>query len=208
MLVNQGYWIQQPMAADYHKPTFVIVGLGRSGTSILASMFDFLNIPLGDTATEATNEDQRLAAAMEKRDDALIEAVISDYNAKHETWGFKRPSMLVHAKNVLPRLRNPVLIYTHRDFLSIGIRNLHAINRPIPDSLKKCLDAYAKQLTIMEEFEHLPSIHYSFSLLKDKPEVAIKSLMEFTGIGSTKEESLDEFLADKFYKYHKTEQKT
>lgn len=101
--------------------TYIVLGLGRSGTSFVASVLEYLGIFMGDAPTRRTLEDGRLGRLMDKRDYDAAGEVIADYDARHDIWSVKRPSMLLHAKATEHLFRNPHYIVTHRDFLSVAL---------------------------------------------------------------------------------------
>lgn len=161
---NPKFRIVNPAQTTPAQRTFIVVGLGRSGTSFAASVLDYLGVFMGDEATPRTLEDRRLGQPLDARDDAALQQVIADYDARHDVWGFKRPSMLLHTGRTAPMFRNPHYIFTHRDFFSIALRNEIAIARDITESLRKCVDASARIYDFMEQATQ-PCLHLSFELM-------------------------------------------
>jgi len=154
------------------KRTYIVVGLGRSGTSFIASVLSWLGVFLGDDVTDFTLEDARLGNSIEdahsenftnKRDVENLKAVIADYNSRYPVWGYKRPSMLLAAAKTETLFRNPCYIFTHRDFFTVALRNEIAIGRELTESIRKCADASDHIYRLMET-TNAPSLHLSFEL--------------------------------------------
>ena len=153
-----------PSETEPERRTYIVIGLGRSGTSFVASVLRYLDVFLGDAATERTLEDARLGRQMDARDDAAAAGTIADYDSRFDVWGFKRPSMLLHAARTEGLFRNPRYIFTHRDFFAIGLRNEIAIARGISDSLRRCVEASGHIYRLMET-SAAPSLHLSFEAM-------------------------------------------
>lgn len=161
---NPKFRLLNPPVAVPAQRTYIVIGLGRSGTSFVASVLQWLGVFMGDQATERTLEDARLGKAMDARDLDAARAVIADYDKAHDVWGYKRPSMLLHAASTEDMFRNPHYIFTHRDFFTIGLRNEIAISREITESMRKCAEASGHIYALMEQTQ-APALHLSFELM-------------------------------------------
>lgn len=175
---NPKFRLLNPASPAAAQRTYIVIGLGRSGTSFVASVLEYLGVFMGDEATERTLEDLRLGKPMDNRDNGATSAVIADYNARHDVWGFKRPSMLLHAARTETMFRNPHYIFTHRDFFAIGLRNEIAISREITDSLRKCAEA-SKHIYALMETTTAPSLHLSFEVMNAERLRAAEIIRDF-----------------------------
>lgn len=175
---NPKFRLLNPVVEATAQRTYIVIGLGRSGTSFVASVLAYLNIFMGDAATERTLEDSRLGRPMDARDTETAAMVIADYNDRFDVWGYKRSSMLLHAKSTEGLFRNPHYIFTHRDFFAIGLRNEIAISRDITESLRKCADASKHIYTLMET-STAPSLHLSFEVMNAEPLRAAEIIRDF-----------------------------
>lgn len=158
--------------------TYIVIGMGRSGTSFIASVLDWLGVFLGDQPTARTLEDARLGRLMDACDFQQANEVIADYNRRYSIWGYKRPSMLLHAAQNEGMFRNPHYIFAHRDFFGIALRNEMAISRDITESIRKCVNASAHVYDLMETTK-VPSLHLSFELVKGDQLRAAEIIRDF-----------------------------
>lgn len=175
---NPKFRLLHPAAPATAQRTYIVIGLGRSGTSFVASVLAYLDIFMGDAATEGTLEDARLAKPIEARNTDATAAVIADYNSRHDVWGYKRPSMLLYANWTEAMFRNPHYIFTHRDFFAIALRNEIAISRDITESLRKCAEA-SKHIYTLLETSTAPALHLSFEVMNAERLRAAEIIRDF-----------------------------
>lgn len=122
-LQNTGYCVlNQPTEASGQK-TVSIVGVPRSGTSMIASALVSMGIHLGDQVDAAVLEDVEIAKALEASDAEQLEFLIRDRNDQHNIWGFKRPNAFRVIKNFEDSFRNIHYIIVFRDSLGVALRN-------------------------------------------------------------------------------------
>lgn len=176
--INPKFRLLNPAAPMPEQRTYIVIGLGRSGTSFVASVLAYLDVFMGDAATTRTLEDARLGKPMDARDTSTAATVIADYNGRFDVWGYKRPSMLLHAGSTEGMFRNPHYIFTHRDFFAISLRNEIAISRDITESLRKCADA-SKHIYALIETSTAPSLHLSFEVMNAEPLRAAEIIRDF-----------------------------
>jgi hypothetical protein len=158
--------------------TYIVLGLGRSGTSFIASVLGYLGIFCGDKVTPASREDLHLTAPIEANDFMAASKVIENYNERHNVWAFKRPSMVGHAAATEKLFRNPHYIFTHRDFFALALRNEIAISRDIAQSLRNSM-ASSKHLYAFMESTTAPCLHLSFELTNAAPLQAAEIIRDF-----------------------------
>jgi hypothetical protein len=125
-LLNEGM-IFRPGSVQATHPndakTFIISGLGRGGTTMVASVLLAAGVPLGDRLFEAALEDRDMTYALRGHDTALLDALIADRNGRYGNWGFKIPyihGLLRYAD--IGRFRNPHLVLVFRDPVAITSR--------------------------------------------------------------------------------------
>ena len=102
--------------------TIIVVGVPRSGTSMIAASLIALGVPMGDRMDDAVYEDTQMAGALDKPE-ALARA-IGQRNAKFPKWGFKRPLAFVNMAKDLRSFRKPRLVIPFRDSAAIAMRNV------------------------------------------------------------------------------------
>jgi hypothetical protein len=120
-LVNKGFIVNQ---SSLHKGrTFIVTGLQRSGTSLVASILQQVGCFIGSAVNDIVFEDEAIAAALVARDADALRRIIADRNANHPEWGFKFP-MLCQAlhPDQMSLFDRPRLIVMFRDPVAMAVR--------------------------------------------------------------------------------------
>jgi len=123
--------------------TFIIVGIGRGGTSLISGTLAHLGLFTGERSISPVFEDIKLSKVMENRDFQNVRQIIDDYN-RHPVWAFKRPSIINHLKEMHPLWRNPIYLFVFKDIASIAIRNNISMRFDILSCLKSAQVNYQK----------------------------------------------------------------
>lgn len=90
--------------------TFIVLGVSRSGTSMVAGILREIGIFMGDVV--ANNHEDPLFLG----DDVdQLKKLILERNNLHNTWGWKAPKSIFHISSLLPFIRNPHFIILSRD---------------------------------------------------------------------------------------------
>lgn len=143
-LQNTGFCVlNRPTQASVQK-TVSIVGVPRSGTSMIASALVHMGIHLGDRVDAAVLEDVEIAAALEEADLVRLGFLVRDRNDKYPVWGFKRPNAFRVLSSYESEFRNLHYIVVFRDSLGVALRNnvsmrlklLPAIQQAAADNLE------------------------------------------------------------------------
>lgn len=120
-LVNKGFVALRPDGESSHGArTFIVTGLERSGTTLLASMLRLVGIFMGSAINDIVHEDEEFAQLLEAGDRGGMQRLIAERNAAYGTWGFKQPMLcrwlsaqdmgLFHEPRVIVPFRDPVAI--------------------------------------------------------------------------------------------------
>jgi adenosyl cobinamide kinase/adenosyl cobinamide phosphate guanylyltransferase len=131
--------------------TVVVLGVARSGTSMVASVLQRLGVFLGDQAVAPVFEDVRLATALESKDASAVAAIVREYDERHPMWAFKRPSAIDHVAQIERAFRKPVYLVVFRDLLGIANRNVLSMKSEAVRSMRQALSQYAKLLDFLDE---------------------------------------------------------
>ncbi len=118
----------RPAALDQKRRTYVVLGVPRGGTSMVAGCLRLLGLPIGDRIESANNEDldfTETARQLEPLyDDAgkpiaakfdELRAIASRKATERDVWGWKDPNGHVYIVELLSVLPNPHLIIVFRD---------------------------------------------------------------------------------------------
>lgn len=101
--------------------TYVVFGVMRGGTTMVAGVIRALGIFMG----EELNEDNQESALFADRPLDDMAGAVTRANAAHAVWGWKYPHAADYLDRLWPALRNPHLICVFRD----SVANGQALNR-------------------------------------------------------------------------------
>src|SRR5690242_11463490 len=121
-LINYGF-VRLKDAPRQDTATIIVVGLPRSGTSMVASVLKTLGVFMGRVIDNVVFEDHEMADAIEPGKERRLADLIAARNAQHRIWGFKRPEAYKQLPRICVTCRNPRVIVTFRDILAISLRN-------------------------------------------------------------------------------------
>lgn len=161
--------------------TILVVGVARSGTSMVASTLNQLGVSLGDAANKPVFEDVTLASAIEKGDLNQARNIIEYNNARHNVWAFKRPEAFPHLPRVLDLFRSPRLVVTFRDAASIAKRNEISMHSDFLKLLRRSAER-AVQLVDFVERLRAPTLIVSYEKAILNPVAFLDNLIEFCNL--------------------------
>ncbi|WP_417528910.1 hypothetical protein [Marinomonas shanghaiensis] len=187
-LTNQGFLFSEnfDVQKNESEKTFVVVGVARGGTSIVAGALYHLGVFMGN-AQAPVYEDLRLSLAYEKQSKEKFEAVVADYNAEHDVWAWKRPSALNNLPKIAKKLRNPHFIFVFRDALSVANRNVISMKQGVRGGLSAALIDYTKIIKFIEKSNY-PAFFVSSEKAVKHKESFIEALCEFCQLRPTQEQ--------------------
>lgn len=162
--------------------TIIVVGLARSGTSMVGAVLTGLGVFMGRHADRAVYEDTAIADALEKNAKELPK-IIGEYNSAHNIWGFKRPMVFRTIKRHIHLFRKPRVIVTFRDPLAIALRN----NISMGSELKHALVAASSSLVELASFVNnleVPTLLVSYEKALSAPMIVTTSIAEFVGVNA------------------------
>lgn len=179
---NPQYFVFNEDRALLEQPrTIICTGMGRSGTSAVMSLLDFLGLWVGDNARVRTRENKALKKALQE-DVPAAEAMISEYNAQFPVWAFKAPSLRRGLKDVIGLFRNPLLIVPHRDVVGILGRLMASEGKPVTiDDLYRSVIGQRRMIEQLQAIA-VPQLHISFPLLTGSQETALRAISAFIGL--------------------------
>lgn len=164
--------------------TICVIGLPRSGTSMISSIMHNLEIFMGDDARAPTFEDGLLKRVFDLKDDVAFSDIAKRYDAKHEMWGFKLPRATYDVSRAIASVRNPALIVVFREPLSVQIRkNISQKNQNIFDGMKDSFEAYIKLISDLKNLD-VPMLLVSYDKVAGKSKMVIDEIADFCGITS------------------------
>ena len=132
----------------HQQETIVVLGAARSGTSMVAGVLHKLGIYMGDRLGPVY-EDVALSDAVERRDVRRVQNIVEVRNARHNVWGWKRPSAVDHMSVIAEQFRNPCLIAVFRDVFAIANRNRISMRDDVVNSMRSALRYYVKLADVL-----------------------------------------------------------
>jgi hypothetical protein len=184
-LLNKGLILNRPSAEPGR--TFIVTGLQRSGTSLVADLLRRAGLFIGSQINDAVLEDEEIAGALDTRNLEALQQIIARRNANHAVWGFKFPTLCdALGPGDLALFDRPRVIITFRDPVSIAVRtSLSEYQEP----MRALRDVAINQAAMMAFAEALtcPSLLLSYEKALMFPDDAIDAVLRFCAIPRTAE---------------------
>ncbi len=149
-LVNHGFMVRPGphLTSEPEGRTFIISGVARSGTTLVAAVLQETGLFLGNFLADVVHEDRELLAILQSGQRELLADAIGRRNAEHRDWGFKIPNIHAYLHGTdLRRFRDPHLILIYRDPVAVSVRN--AISEMF-DQFATLAETAAAQLSVVE----------------------------------------------------------
>ena len=195
---NAGFqFLRWPAAAPPSaESTLLVVGLGRSGTSVVIRLLRDMGLFVGDDLDAVTLEDARLGEAMggDRWGFRRSNAVIADYNRRFVSWAFKHPVHNLATLLHLRHFRGPRVVFVARDPVAVGTRLL--MQRPEAGFAAGFFRA--QWLNALYAFlawrSRRPALFLSYEKLLTQPKESIQALAQFAGL-TLQPDALDRLVA-------------
>ena len=179
-LINKGFILDQ--RSEEKGRTFIVTGLYRSGTSLVASVLQRAGLFIGSDINDIVYQDEEFFRVLAAGRIEALPPIIGARNADHRTWGFKYPMLWQALTASQLRLFDaPRLIITFRDPVSVAIRtSLSEYQEP----MRALRDAVADLSTLMAFVSELkcPYLLLSYEKALTAPRDFIDVLMRFCDI--------------------------
>lgn len=182
-LVNRGL-IEINPAPFGATATLAVVGLTRSGTSMLSALLQELGVFMGSAIDKAVFEDVEVARFLDAGDFAGLKAFVAKRNAAHDVWGFKRPNAYRVLPKLTPMLRKPRIIVMFRDVLAIAMRNHVSMQMDVIPALPRYVEEYADLVRNISALK-CPLLLVSYEKFVQFPEESIARTAAFAGVTLT-----------------------
>ena len=177
-MLNSGLVLLRPSSAPQER-TIVVSGLARSGTSMVAAMLRGAGLFLGTEIDPVVHEDREIAQHLGGEG---LQAVVNARNRVSRVWGFKRPNLHVHGAKLISALRNPRIILTSRDPVTIGRRI--ALSEHLRDEFA-CIQTAATETLALIAFAatlDCPILLVSYEKALQDPVGVAETLLSFCGL--------------------------
>jgi hypothetical protein len=183
-LVNKGFIVNRPGSSlpGGGGKTFIVTGLYRSGTSLVASVLRQVGIFMGSKINDIVHEDEELAKIVEARDRDRLKLLIRERNAAYGTWGFKLPMLcesLDHDDMAL--FNDPHIIVPFRDPVAMSVRTSLSEYREPMQALRKVADDMATMMAFVDLLR-CPTLLLSYEKSLVFPGDFVEAITEFCGL--------------------------
>ncbi len=163
-------------ANDQAVKTYVVLGVERGGTSMVAGMIRALGVDLGERSGR-NHEDPRFLT----EDRALLAERIAENNAARDVWGFKMPKASLMLDFYLEHLRNPHFILVFRNVASV-VDSWQARGGSDPlQTSEHALHYYSTAISTLRS-SGCPLLFANYERACDAPEAFAQSLAEFLDV--------------------------
>jgi hypothetical protein len=176
--------------------TVLVVGLGRSGTSVVIRLLRDMGLFVGDDLDAVTLEDARLGEAIGRDGWGFrrSQKVIDDYNGRFASWAFKHPVHNLSTLFHLGRFREARVVFVARDPVAVGTRLL--MQRPGAGFAGGFFRA--QWLNAVYAFlawrSQRPALFLSYEKLLTQPKESIGALAQLAGL-ALEPDALDRLVA-------------
>jgi hypothetical protein len=165
--------------------TLVVMGCPRGGTSAVSGLLHHSGIFMGDSLGrqyEDPDFHQWLERSYGKRDREVkrrIE-VIHKRNQEKVNWGFKDTNVVHYFAEILPHLRNPVILAVVRDPYQISLSSAKHEKKPWGfNLLRNASIHYGMMMQTLDRHKQIPRAIIDFEDLRKNPEEVIKEVESF-----------------------------
>jgi len=182
-LVNRGIIVSRPARPSAAGgKTFIVTGLQRSGTSLIAAILQQAGIFMGQRINDAVFEDEDMLAALQAADPGALRRLIADRNANYGTWGFKVPEIHTRMRpGQLALFGNPHLIVPFRDVAAVSVRKSLSEYKDGMNALRETVDQLGAMVTFLAGIS-VPSLLVSYEKAVMFGEDFVIELMRFAGL--------------------------
>jgi hypothetical protein len=176
-LINKGFIVNRHTVESGR--TFIVTGLQRSGTSLVAAMLRQAGLFIGSEINDAVFEDEAIARCLDARDIPALRQIIAARNATFPTWGFKFPTLCEALEpGQLALFDRPRVIVTFRDPVAMAVRRSVSEYR---EPMQALAEVAADQTAMLAFVCALPcpSLLVSYEKALMSPEDFVDALIRF-----------------------------
>jgi len=183
-LVNKGFIVDRRGASGPGGggKTFIVTGLYRSGTSLVASILRQVGIFMGSDINDIVHEDMALVKVVEGRDRDGLQRLIGERNAAYGTWGFKLPMLCEFLdRDDMALFNDPHVIVPFRDPVAMSVRtSLSEYQEPM-QALRKVAGDMAAMMAFVDRLE-CPKLLLSYEKSLMFPGDFVDAITQFCGV--------------------------
>jgi hypothetical protein len=161
--------------------TYVIFGVGRGGTTMVAGVAKFCGLDIGeDLPINLEDNDFNLAVLKKKgitQPVMHIIDVMAQRNQSKNVWGWKFPRAIVYLPQIREHLVNPHLILVSRDPMATATREILS-GTPKMDAIELVLRLQLRNMDLVKQWQ-VPTLIVSYERSVQHPEQFITDMCGF-----------------------------
>jgi hypothetical protein len=180
-MVNKGFIVNHATARLPGRGgrTFIVTGLQRSGTSLVASILRQVGIFMGSEINDLVHEDEAIAKILIARNRGGLKQLIRERDATYGTWGFKIPMLCEPlGPDDLALFSDPHIIVPFRDPVSVAVRKSLSEYQDPMRALRTAVDDQASLMEFIERL-HCPTLLLSYEKSLVFPGDFIDAILQF-----------------------------
>lgn len=166
------------------KKTFIIFGIGRGGTTMVAGVAKLCGLDIGrDLPVNLEDNDFNLQVLSKIGMEKPISHIITSLEQRNKTkdiWGWKFPRAIAYLDQVHQYIVNPHLILVSRDPIATATREILA-GTPKLKAIEIILRLQLRNLELVKKWE-APTLVVSYEKSISYPDEFVTNLCQFIGI--------------------------
>jgi hypothetical protein len=176
-LLNKGFIVNRSAGRHRSKTgrTFIVTGLHRSGTSLVAAILRQAGLFIGTAINDIVYEDEEIASVLASGNVGALKRIISERDANYRSWGFKLPMLC------LDLFSNPHVIVTFRDPVSMSVRASLSEYREATHALREVMHDLNALIAFIDGLR-CPSLLLSYEKALTFPQDFVVAITGFCGI--------------------------
>jgi len=167
--------------------TYVVYGLVRGGTSMVAGVMRGLGLDLGSELPD-NHEDQSFVTQdpdghlipRAERNTHLYEQIVAR-NKEQAVWGWKYPQAAEYLDDIFGDIRNPHLICVFRDLTSVAMAHERWHNKRALRALNDLNIDVARNISLLNRAD-CPRMMVSYEKALRHPDNFVKQIADFCGV--------------------------
>ena len=161
--------------------TYVVFGVPRGGTTMVAGVMRALGVFMGDDVDPANQEDPLFNFHRNAGDLDVVRGAIANRNARFETWGWKFPGAVHQLPNYFDEIRAPHLICVYRDSVANARRGIGRAGLTDFERIDVHIRLMRKNYTFLAR-SGAPSLSVSYEKALTKPLAFVAELAGHLGV--------------------------
>lgn len=191
-LENNGIVVlNQDKISVEEKKTVIVLGLPRSGTSMIGKVLYELGVFHDDGfLNKNVYEDKKAIEVFEENTNEL-NSYIKEQNNKYNIWGFKRPGAYYYINKYTTQLRHPVFIIPFKDMLAMSLRKNISIDMDFNIALKETLRQSNELMQFIDK-TNVPTILFSYEKAILNPKYFVNEIVKLLSLQDISKDKIDD----------------